>query len=197
MKRSILLTCTIASLIFFLSVLVASAIELSADLITKGRGDKAVTSKIYIKDTKYRMEMPGQHQYTIMRQDKNVTWVVMVDQKSYMEMPFDPKQKQKIYAKQEGEVSRKALGTETIDGHPTQKSEVTVTDGGKTEKFYEWMASDINFPIKRAAIDGSWSEEYKNIQKSVSDSVFELPSGYNKMSLPTMPRMDRMKPTKP
>jgi hypothetical protein len=51
------------------------------------------------------------------------------------------------------------------------------------------MATDINFPIKMAAIDGSWSIEYKNIKTLAADNLFDLPAGYKKMSIPAMPAM--------
>jgi hypothetical protein len=58
----------------------------------------------------------------------------------------------------------------------------------KTINTYQWMATDINFPVKTAAVDGSWSMEYKDIKLgSQPDSLFELPAGYQKMSIPSMP----------
>ena len=89
-----------------------------------------------------------------------------------------------------GEVSRKLIGAETIDGHPTQKYEVTYTEAGKTEKMYQWMATDIKFPIKMAAVDGTWTMEYKNIKMGSQPArLFELPSDYKKMVTPSMPGM--------
>jgi hypothetical protein len=50
------------------------------------------------------------------------------------------------------------------------------------------MATDIKFPVKMAAVDGSWTMEYKNIKLgSQPASLFELPPGYNKMAVPSMP----------
>jgi outer membrane lipoprotein-sorting protein len=189
MKKYRLLVMIVISVIAIAGFARALAIELSADTITTGKGKQTHTSKMYLKGEKYRMEMPGQHQYIILRQDKNVMWIVMPDNKSFMEMPFDPKQKPRIEEKQTGEVSRKLIDSENIDGHPTQKYEVTVREATKIEKFYQWMATDIHFPIKIAAIDGSWSVDYKNIKTSVSDMLFEVPAGYQKRSLPTMPGM--------
>jgi hypothetical protein len=152
-------------------------------MVTKGKGEQTNTSKTYMKEGKYRIEIQGQHQYTIFRQDKNVIWTVMPDAKSYMEMPYNPKMKPKVEGKFKGEINRTLIGPEVIDGHPTQKYEITVTEGTKRERFYEWMATDINFAIKKSAIDGSWSEEYKNIQYSVPDTLFEIPAGYQKIAI--------------
>jgi hypothetical protein len=87
-----------------------------------------------------------------------------------------------------GEVSRKKIGSETIDGHPATKYEVTAKTDDKTVQINQWWATDINFPIKTAAVDGSWSVEYRDIQiGSQPDSLFEIPSGYTKMTIPGMP----------
>ncbi len=47
--------------------------------------------------------------------------------------------------------------------------------GSPATPFYEWVASDINFPIKTMAVNGNWSIEYSNIRTSVPDSLFEIP----------------------
>jgi hypothetical protein len=190
MKKYLFYVVSVISVIVIAVCEPALAIELSADMTTSGKGQQTYTSKMYLKGAKYRMEIPGQHEYTIMRQDKNVMWVVMPDQKTFMEMSFDPKQKPRIEEKQTGEVSRKLIGSENIDGHPTQKYEVTVREGTKTEKIYQWLATDLHFPIKTAATDGSWSIEYRNIKTSAPDSLFEIPAGYQKMSLPAIPGME-------
>jgi hypothetical protein len=142
-----------------------------------------------MKDKKMRMEnqrMPG---YNIIRGDKNVMWMVMPPSKSYMEMKADPSNKPKTEEKIPGEISRKKIGSEKIDGHPTDKYEITYTNKGKTDKIYQWMATDISFPIKTAAVDGGFTQEYKNIKMgSQSDSLFEVPSGYKKMAMPMIPQ---------
>jgi hypothetical protein len=167
----------------------ADAMQFSADQIVKSDGHSA-SSKVYVKDKKFRTEMKGHSQYTIIREDKNIIWMVMPEQKSYMEMQFDPNQRPKVEAKFRGEITRKLIGSETIDGHPTKKYEVTYKEGNRVEKVYVWIATDINFMIKTASIDGRTSSEFKNIKiGSVADSLFEVPAGYQKMSMPSMPGM--------
>ena len=161
MKKAVLVSAVAVLTICFAAG--AWAIEFSADVVST-HGGNTVTSKMFIKDKKVRMEGHGQQGYTIMRGDKDVVWMVMPAQKSYMEMKPDPARKPKVDEKVQGEVSRKLIGSETIDNHPTQKYEVTYTTKGRSEKMYQWMATDIKFPIKTAAIDGSWTTEYKNIK---------------------------------
>ena len=164
-------------------VFCAEAVELSADMITRD-GEQKQTGKLYVKGNKYRIESKSGPDYAIIRHDKNKSWIVMPDQKAYIEMPFDPRKKPAIEERQWLEGSRKLLGSETINGHAAKKYEVTVTGGEPGESFYQWVAPDINFPIKTAAVNGNWSIEYSNIKLSVPDSLFEIPETYEKIAMP-------------
>ena len=54
---------------------------------------------------------------------------------------------------------------------------------------YQWIATDINFPVKTASVDGSWTTEYKNIKMGGQpDDLFEVPDGYQKSTMPNMPK---------
>ncbi|MBN1615522.1 MAG: DUF4412 domain-containing protein [Deltaproteobacteria bacterium] len=183
MKRTFLL-----SMIFCLSLLVslnAFAMEFSADVVNKA-GGKVVTSKIFIKNNKFRMENRESGVINIVRQDLKKSWMIMPGQKTYMEVKIDPSVLPR--EKMQGELDRKFIGQETIDGHPCKKYMVTYSQGKSIQKSYQWVATDINFPIKTAALDGSWSMEYKNIRMGPqADSQFEPPAGYQKMTMPAMP----------
>jgi hypothetical protein len=184
--RKAVLSCALFVLVLCV-VSGAFAMEFSADMVSTAHG-QTTTSKVFAKDQKFRVEPKGQSTYSIVRGDKQMVWMVMPDQKSYMEIKANPNQQLKFEEKMQGEVSRKVIGTETFDGHPTQKYEVTYAEGGKTGKLYQWMATDIKFPVKMAAVDGSWMMEYKNIKMGTQPaSLFELPSGYNKMAIPAGP----------
>ncbi|MDI6755354.1 MAG: hypothetical protein QME78_13285 [Thermodesulfobacteriota bacterium] len=181
-KNMILVFVLIMSLTIFNSVFAA---EFSADMINKAQG-QTLQSKIYMKKNKIRLETKGEEAYSIVRTDKNVAWMVFPKDKAYMEMI--PQGPQVQGEKLKGEVSRKYLGSETIDGRPTKKYEVILKDADISDKAYQWMATDLNYPIKISAVDGSWSTEYKNIKVGAQpDSLFELPAGYEKMAMPGMP----------
>jgi len=164
------------------------AAEFSADMTNKADG-QTMQSKIYMKNNKFRMEPKGEKAYSIVQMDKKVMWVIMPEEKAYMEMKSDQLQ-QVSGEKMKGEVGRKYLSSETVNGFPTKKFEVTIKDGEISDKAYQWIATDLNFPIKIAALDGSWSTEYKNIKvDGQPDSLFEIPAGYEKMAMPAMPGM--------
>lgn len=164
--------------------------EFSATVINKA-GGRTMTSKIFMKTGKFRMEnkMAG-GTYSIVRQDLNKMWTVMPASKSYMEFSEVKDQAAQMPGeKVKGEVSRKKIGSETIDGHPTTKYEVTAKMGDKTVTTHQWWATDISFPIKTAAVDGRWSVTYSDIKiGGQPDSLFELPAGYKRMTLSSLPR---------
>jgi outer membrane lipoprotein-sorting protein len=173
---------------FLLFSAVASAFEFSADTVmTTPQGKMA--GKMFFKPDRFRMDMNTRGGMSmITRMDKKVVWNVMNGQKMYMEMPFNPNQKNKpmVEKKVDGEIERKQVGTETIDGHPTTKYLITYKASGRTTQIYQWWAKDINFPVKTAALDSSWSQEFRNIKIGAqSDSLFEVPAGYRKMSMPS------------
>jgi outer membrane lipoprotein-sorting protein len=185
MKKN--LSVSILTMFLVCMAATALALEFSSDMVMTSQG-QTQTSKIWSKDKKVRMESGAQPGYTIMRMDKNVMWMVMPDQKSFMEMKYDPSKQPRTDEKVQGEVSRKLIGTETVNGHPAKKYEVTYTEAGRTEKterMYQWIATDINFPVRVAAVDGSWVVDYKNIKmSSQADSLFEVPAGYQKVAMP-------------
>jgi outer membrane lipoprotein-sorting protein len=172
----------VAILLLLGSVLQARAVELSADMVTKD-GEQKQSGKLYVKGNKYRIETNGGSEYAIIRHDKNKSWIVIPEQKAYIEMPFDPKKKPAIEDRQSPEENRKFLGSETINGHLSKKYEVTAREGEPGDSFYEWIATDINFPIKTMAVNGNWSIEYSNIKTSVPDSFFEIPEAYEKITM--------------
>lgn len=174
----------------------AFAVEFSADTISSFQGDKQLKGKLFFKIDRFRMEMKPHNDMSmviITRLDKKVAWNLMPETKMYMEIPFDMKNKPKIDEKYEGEIERKEVGRETIDGHPTIKYLITYKVDNDKHQVYQWLATDIKMPVKTAAVDGSWSQELKNIKMgSQSDSLFELPAGYQKMQMPQLPMMQGM-----
>ncbi len=160
--------------------------ELSADTLMAEDGEQQ-RGKIYIKGEKYRIQREGDPEYIILRHDRKVMWVVIPEEKVYVEMPLDPGRTPQIQERNPGEISRTLIGSEVIDGHPTNKYEITVKEGSRTETFYQWTATDINFPIKTSAVKGEWSVEFMNIKNKVPDSVFRIPEDYEKAKVVLKP----------
>ncbi len=176
-------------LVSVLCIAVSSyALEFSADTVLTAGGQK-MYGKMNAKKDRFRMEITNpQHMITISRMDKNVVWNIMPSEKMYIEMPFNPSTAPKTDVNIEGEIDREHLGSEIIDGHPTKKYLITFKNGNLTQKIHQWLATDINFPIKTADPNKEWIQEYKNVKIGVqSDKLFEVPEGYSKMQMPTMP----------
>jgi len=158
----------------------AWGLEFSADQITKinGRSRKA---NIYYRDDRWRLEHHdlGPVNVTIVRKDKQVMWLLLSRMKHFKTEPYDPKQAPKVTERMDGEVAREEIGTEEMDGHPTTLYQVTVRQGDRTEVYYQWLATDIRFPLKLARKDGSWIVEYRHVRlRPTSDFFFELPVNF-------------------
>ena len=165
---------------FFLTVGLAQAVDFSADVFNTYQG-QATQAKIYVKADKIRMETTGADGHTILRTDKKVIWIVIPEEKTYIEVhsPQTPGTAEKM----KGEVNREYLSSETVNGYATKKYEVHYLDKDTLHKAHQWIAQDLNYPIKISALDGSWSTEYRDIQVGPqADSLFEVPQGFDKIS---------------
>jgi hypothetical protein len=187
MKMKVILLVTGFFAVVFASM--ANAADFSADMINTA-GGKVFKGKIYMGNNKTRMET--QESISITRMDKKVVWILMPKDKMYMEQVFDPSRAPVTSEKVEGEVERKLIGQEVIDGKKADKYKVVYTDKRKKESMFQWISPGIAMPVKMAAVDNSWSTEYKNIKTGKqSDALFEIPAGYQKFSM-GMPSMKDM-----
>lgn len=198
MAKNIFLRLGLVVVILFLTVpalsVSSNAAEFSADMInTSPMGN--IEGKMFFKEGNFRQEMMmgGQKQITIFRKDKEVVWVLMPAQMMYMEMqagsqqnmaPVDPDQIDKLGGK-------KYLGKEKVNGYMCSKYRYTFHDKSSGTAIY-WISDKLQFPIKMQTqgTSGSMSMEYRNIQeKTVPGSLFNIPGGFQKMSMPMMPGM--------
>lgn len=182
----------------FVLILVLSApawaVELSADVVRRGRGQEQ-TSKVFIKGDKIRLEgipAPGGGEgYNILRTDKKVIWLVQPERKTYIELPLghltDMSQQAVTGGKLPGEATRRELGQEKIDGRPTTKYEVIYSVAGQNYMIHQWLDRELKLPLKTAGTDGSWSVEYRNLRlEPQPEARFELPADYQVISLPAL-----------
>ncbi len=173
--------CLVVSGIIFLFTIgmfaYASAMDLTADMITK-EGKITSKGKIYVNGNKIRAENGNTPIYNIVRGDKGIFWQINAAENTYVQGKVTPSLNLWTTEKIPGEVSRKELGSEKIDGYAVKKYQVSVKQGNSTNTYYQWVATDIRFPVKVANMNGKWSVEYKNIKKGApADSVFNLPQG--------------------
>lgn len=158
----------------------ALGLEFTADQITKidGRSHKAF---IYYRDQMWRIEHHslGPVNVTIVRKDKQLVWLLLSRMKHFKTLPYDAEQDLHVTPALEGEIQRQEIGTEVREGHPTILYEVTTKQGEHVEQYYQWVATDLQFPMKLAKKDGSWIVEYQHVKmRSVSDYLFNLPVNF-------------------
>ena len=161
------------------------ALEFTADQITRIDGHSR-RANLYYRDDMWRLEHHdlGPVNVTIVRKDKQLMWLLLSRMKHFKTVPYDPEQAPKVAERLDGEVSREEIGTEVLDGHPTTLYQVTVRKpvaGGadRTDVYYQWLATDIRFPLKLARKDGNWVVEYRNVKlRRTSDFLFQLPVNF-------------------
>ncbi|MDT3779754.1 hypothetical protein PJI16_19520 [Nitrospira sp. MA-1] len=178
MRHWILSGVLIASGLF--SGLEAWGLEFTADQIVKV-GRKTQKANLYYRDDRWRLEHQsmGPVNVTIVRKDKQVMWLLLSRVRHFKTLPYDPAQEPKLSEHLEGEVSREEIGRETREDHPTILYEVTVKEGDQTDVYYQWFATDIQFPMQLTRKDGSWSVEYRHVRlRPVTDYLFQLPLNF-------------------
>ncbi|MBN1446205.1 MAG: DUF4412 domain-containing protein [Candidatus Omnitrophica bacterium] len=185
MKKNI---CAVAVFLFlFCLVSGLCAFDFSADVIMKNKQVGAQKGKMFVSEEKMRMDAAGMT--VITRMDKKVAWILITPQKMYMEQQVDTKMV--VTDKYPDEIERKLLGEETVDGRKADKYLITVKKNGGTEKIHQWICKSTGIPLKTAAVDDSWSMEFKNLKEGGQNaSLFEIPSGFSKMSM-QMPQIPR------
>jgi len=158
----------------------AWGLEFSADQITRIDGHSRKVY-MYYRDDRWRLEHHDLNpvNVTIVRKDKHVMWLLLSRMRHFKTVPYDPEQAPKVAEKLPGEVNREEIGTEMLDGHPTTLYQVTVWNAGRSDVYYQWLATDIHFPLRLARKDGGWVVEYRNVKlRPISDFLFELPVNF-------------------
>jgi outer membrane lipoprotein-sorting protein len=179
------------------------AAEFSADMVIS-TPEGVHKGKFFFNGTNFRQEidMAGEKQVMIFRQDKNLIWVLMPEAKMYMEVSSQTQVENVPQVDQhemESLAEKKHLGKETVNGYDCEIYQYIYHDksmGTNTQ----WFSKKLNFPIKMEmqSPSGRTTTEYKNIsEKSLSNELFEIPAGYRTMGMPGMMpdmkgMMDRM-----
>lgn len=171
----------------------ALALEFSADQIVKMDGKTRKTT-MYYRDDMWRLEHHdrGPVNITIVRKDKQVVWLLLSRMKHFKTEPYSASWAPQITTTMQGETAREVIGQEEFDGHPTTLYDVTVDRGEGPERYYQWVATDLNFPVKLAKNDASWIIEYRHLKiRRVSDYLFQLPVNFQPLETFDGPTSDR------
>lgn len=198
-KKRIVLSSSLMFFIIFLALVspgqTGLAAELSADTIQTMPHGK-FQGKFYIKGDKMRSEtsVQGQTQVMIIRQDLGLSWMMMPNN-MVMEIPLpeDPRSFAQNQDQLEEMAQKESLGQETVEGYECEVSLYKFHDAAYGT-MTQWFSKKLNWPVKIESKSeyGTVLSEYKNIKVgSVPDDLFEIPAGYQKMSMPgmQMPKM--------
>lgn len=174
----------------------------SADMtMTSSRGgaQRDMTGKMYVGHGAMRWDMQadaGHQMIMINNFATKTTDMLMPQQHMYMEFkadenkmhrgpntsdmhPYDPANP----CASDPDLTCKNLGTETVNGRTTDHWQITHKKDGSTGEV--WIDQSLHFPIKAKSEDSMWS--LSNIKEGEpAASLFEIPSGYQKMDMSGM-----------
>jgi outer membrane lipoprotein-sorting protein len=194
---NVLCVATVLSCVVFFNQ--GHAAEFSADMVhTTPQG--VFHGKFFVKGNDFRQEtnMQGQEQIMIYRHNGDTVWMLMPREKMYMEMSNLPQAENVPQVDQrriEQMAEKKYLGKQTVNGYACEKYQFIYHDTSMGT-MTQWFSKKLNFPIKMEmdGPSGHMTSEYKNIiEQSLSNSLFEIPAGYEKMPMPgMMPGMEGM-----
>ncbi len=175
-------------LVLSMFVISIFAQEFSAEMVTRSKGI-TTKSKLFAAKDKTRVEMADQKSgkvtVIITRADKKVSWILMPGN-LYMEQAYKTENTAVTKDKMAGEVERKLMGKEKINGIDTDKYKITIVQKDVKSILFAWFDKD-GFPVKTADEKETWSSEYLNMKKGKqAASLFEIPNGYTKFTMPKM-----------
>lgn len=163
----------------------ALASEFTADL-TEQYGDHVKSGKIYVKGSKYCLDLveDGEQIIVIVDPDAKRTIVISVSMKEYQDLAIDDMTSVmndpiQGYAYTAGMGEEKNAGTETINGFECDKFVISMMD---TDVMSKWVSKKLGFPIKIIA-HGPPDRimELTNIKEgSIDETKFNIPEGFTK-----------------
>jgi hypothetical protein len=190
----------IATLLVFAGIAQASTppkpqVEYSADSVLETANTK-MQGHVNYTPTRERREMVmgrgGEKIFMIMRQDKKLAWTLMPSDKMYIETNINQANANASPDASKYKMEYTVIGPDTINGISTTKSKVVMT-GPKGEKMdgFMWLSKEnIMVKIDATASDKNtrFMTELSNLKIGKQDAkLFEIPAGYEKMSVPGMP----------
>jgi hypothetical protein len=167
-------------------------VEYSADTVME-TADVAIRGKLYAAPNKERREYAegGQNMTMIMRVDRKLAWMLMSEEKMYMELDMSKQSRSDDLSG--WKIEQTVIGPETIDGIKTTKSKIVMTGakGNKLAGFWWLTKENIIVKMDAIAVDKGRKDRFKIENKNIKigkqdPKLFEVPAGYSKMAIPDM-----------
>jgi hypothetical protein len=152
-----------------------------------------VKGKVYgTPEGNQRREMASHGRKTIVirRRDKNVTWILVPEQKTYWESRGGNKKNDPERMIEKGDATITDLGWETINGIRAKQLRIEVVhkDGGRFVG-HRWVTSD-NVPVRMEGTSNGrqFRIDYTNIKTGKQDpALFTVPTNYRLVGSPGSP----------
>lgn len=182
--------CVVGALIAvqpWTSVAAEPQVEFSADSVTES-GGAVLKEKVYYAPGRVRKELEIGHgkQIEITRLDKKVAWLLMTEEKLYLERALTQTDELTLTGTA---FEQTAVGEELLDGIPTTKYQAVArqADGAGLSGFL-WTTKEgitLKMDLKTDGVGGGqYKTELKNLKiGKQAASLFEIPSGYKKFTL--------------
>jgi len=161
--------------------------------ITSSRG-QTMTSKVWIKGEKMRIEQTAQGQKMITLMKEGAMYLYYPAQKIAMKMDVsagadqEEQENPKEMVEYLKSIEAKPLGQERIEGKLCDIYQITYPQTGARGKIWVWRGK--NFPLKSVmTVDSETiTTEYRNVQMGINipDSLFEIPPGTQIMDMSQM-----------
>jgi len=171
---------------------------LADQFVTISQGDfganpRIFSARIYSQKKKLRMEvmMGGRRSINISRGDKSppLFWSLMPDEKMYTETVGGPAGSPALALESRKDYEKVFLNKEPVAGIMTNKFKlVWVDETGNRKTGLAWEAIEMNnAPIRQEFFNNNQHTlvQLANIKvKKLDESLFEIPPGYKKISMP-------------
>ena len=159
--------------------------EFSADMVSRGPDGQSTTGKMYVGDTRMRVEMSqqGKSMVRITDQGRGMEWILFPDQKGYLEHAIGgggaaqaarPAPSAEINPC-EGVpgLSCTRVGQEDVSGRAAIKWEMTMTHEGQTSTGTQWLDVERGLPLKYQMPNGQSMELAKLGDESIGGRAVE------------------------
>ena len=168
-------------------------VDYVADTVMEVDGS-AISGRVWASGSKERRELTvkGRRHVVIVRKDRGVSWVLMPEQRLYLETrPGEGAPGAEAFAT--SRLEREALGREQVNGASTTKYRVTGTTAkGTAFEGLMWM-TDEEIPVR--VLTGQGRERVRMELHDLSVGAldprrFEIPPGYTRFELPAPAKAD-------
>ena len=179
MRRRVLQSVVAGLVTLSASDTAGSLPDATADYVQALEGKPSARGKLYVSKGRLRSEseLAGGTIALILDPASNQVWLLLPPPLGCVVQPMDDRMRANMPLPLSEDLTEKLVGSETLNGHPTKKYEITSAAGPLAIR-YVWRASDFRgFPIKTADESGRTIATFENVVLGKPDpALFRTPS---------------------